>query len=289
MSGLFVRYSHAGAKVALDAFARTYARTPSELRRRRRRGLRATPSLEDDRFLLRLPFRPPFDWHAALGFLAGRATPGVECVGANTYCRTISLGGRAGRFEVRPVDGENFLTLHIDFPDSAALFRIVERVRLIFDLGADPQEISKQLARDRRFAGAMRAHPGLRVPGAWDPFELAVRAILGQQISVKGATTLAGRIAGSFGEKLIGEVSDGSREPAPDMIFPTPAVLAEADLSRIGLTRARAHAIRELARAVETGDLVMDAAIELAELEEMLTRLPGIGSWTAQYITRRCA
>jgi AraC family transcriptional regulator of adaptative response / DNA-3-methyladenine glycosylase II len=125
------------------------------------------------------------------------------------------------------------------------------------------------------------------VPGAWDPFELAVRAILGQQISVKGATTLAGRIAGSFGEKLIGEVSDGSREPAPDMIFPTPAVLAEADLSRIGLTRARAHTIRELARAVETGELVMDTAIELPELEEMLTRLPGIGNWTAQYIAMR--
>ncbi len=160
-------------------------------------------------------------------------------------------------------------------------------MRLIFDLGADPQEISKQLARDRRFAGPIRAHPGLRVPGAWDPFELAVRTILGQQVSVKGATTLAGRIAGSFGEKLIGEVSDGSRERAPDVIFPTPAVLAEADLSSIGLTRARAHAIRGLARAVQTGDLVMDASIEPAQLEEMLTRLPGIGSWTAQYIAMR--
>jgi AraC family transcriptional regulator of adaptative response / DNA-3-methyladenine glycosylase II len=168
------------------------------------------------------------------------------------------------------------LELDIQFPDPRALLRIVERVRRLFDLQADPAQVERQFLQDATLAPLVQAFPGLRVPGCWDGFELAVRAILGQQVSVKGASTLAGRIAKEFGT------------PVPTgFLFPAAQTLAEADLRAIRLTQKRARAIGELARAVVQGAVVLDGSLSAAELEEQMIAIPGVGPWTAQYVAMR--
>jgi AraC family transcriptional regulator of adaptative response / DNA-3-methyladenine glycosylase II len=252
------------------SFRTLYGRTPTELRLLAHRS--GVSHAEHYRF--QLSFRSPLDWGALLGFLAPRAIPGVEVVDAATYRRTISLHGKRGTIEVRL---GRMLELSIDFPDVRALIAIVERVRRLFDLRADPSEIHARLRRDPLLA-AFR--PGLRVPGAWDGFELAVRAILGQQVSVKGATTLAGRLVHAFGEPV--DCGNGLTH-----IFPTPERLAAADYSSIGLPVARAEAIRQLALAVARGELVFSGVADPAAFIERFKKLPGIGEWTAQYVAMR--
>ena len=208
-----------------------------------------------------------------------RATPGVEAVDGDSYCRTISLGGRRGTFEVRRVAGRNYLALRIDFPDPNAFPQIAERARRIFDVDTDPRKVSSHLRRDARLAPFVEAHPGLRVPGAWDGFELAVRAVLGQQVAVKAATTLAGRLAVRYGERF--------RDGELGVIFPSPEVLSRADPSRLGLPKARARAIPQLARAVGRGELSFNGRADLRTFVKQMKRLPGIGEWTAQYVAMR--
>jgi len=250
-------------------FQKLYGRTPGDLRRSTARERNAN---EAGVYTFRLGYRPPYNWAAMVGFLAPRAIPGVERITLEEYRRTISLDGRAGFISVRPVFPKNYLELRIAFPEPGALFRIVERVRNIFDLRADPAEVDGHLRRDPRLKTMVRDRAGMRVPGCWDGFEIAVRAILGQQVSVKGATTMAGRLVAEFG--------GGS-------IFPAAEALADADLARIGLTKQRAHSIRELASAVAGREVSFDASLGLKAFEEKMTRLPGIGPWTAQYIAMR--
>jgi AraC family transcriptional regulator of adaptative response / DNA-3-methyladenine glycosylase II len=227
-------------------------------------------------YTFRLGYRPPYNWASIIGFLGPRAIPGVETITLEGYRRAISLEGNAGFISVRPVFAKNHLELQIEFPEPAALFRIVERVRNIFDLRADPTDVDSHLHRDPHLRPIVNAHGGMRVPGCWDGFEIAVRAILGQQVSVKGATTMAGRLVAAYGAK-IGDAR----------IFPAAAALAEADLTSIGLTKQRAHSIRELASAVARGEVSFDASLGLETFEETMTKLPGIGAWTAQYIAMR--
>ncbi len=261
-------------------FQNLYERAPSELRKTRV-GAHMTNGRNGNAsgdYTFRIAYRPPYDWKSILDFLAARAIPGVETVNQEEYRRTISLDGRAGAIAVRPAPLKrgNHLKLQIRFPDPAALFRIVERVRGIFDVGADPAAISRRLQLDPRLKPVLRAHPGLRVPGCWDGFEMAVRAILGQQVSVKGASTMAGRVAAEFGT------------PDPDgLLFPPAKKLAGADLTRIGVTRQRANSIRDLAQAVVSGEIRFDGASDPEEFERGITRIKGIGAWTAQYIAMR--
>jgi AraC family transcriptional regulator of adaptative response / DNA-3-methyladenine glycosylase II len=153
----------------------------------------------------------------------------------------------------------------------------------MFDLGADPREIGLRLSADPQLRPLVRALPGIRVPGAWDGFELAVRAVLGQQVSVRGATTMAGRLAREFGEPIgVAEAESGLSR-----LFPTPDVLGDADLTTIGLTRARAAAVAGLARAVRERRLVFDPAGNPDETVASLVRIAGIGPWTAQYVAMR--
>ena len=250
-------------------FQKLYGRTPGDLRRSTARERAAN---EAGVYTFRLGYRPPYNWAAMIGFLAPRAIPGVEQITMDEYRRTISLDGRAGYISVRPVFAKNYLELRIAFPEPGALFRIVERVRNIFDLRADPAEVDEHLRRDRRLEAMVKDRAGMRVPGCWDGFEIAVRAILGQQVSVKGATTMAGRLVAEFG--------GGS-------LFPAAGALAAADLTSIGLTKQRAHSIRELASAVERGEVSFDASLGLESFEEKMTTLAGIGPWTAQYIAMR--
>jgi AraC family transcriptional regulator of adaptative response / DNA-3-methyladenine glycosylase II len=244
------------------AFQQLYGRTPTELRRLA--GKRSTSTEGSYRF--RLPFRPPYDGDAILGFLASRSIPGVESVTGNSYRRTIGLNGSTGEIEVRL--GGDALDVRIQFPDARQLFIIVERVRRIFDLSADPGRITSHLERDPLLAPKVARRSGLRLPGAWDPFELAVRAILGQQVSVKGASTLAGRMAAEYGHAGL---------------FPTPEALVNAPIEECGIIRSRAATIRALAAAGLQWDHIGNSD---AFLEQLLA-LPGIGPWTAQYIAMR--
>ncbi|HET7226552.1 MAG TPA: AlkA N-terminal domain-containing protein [Candidatus Eisenbacteria bacterium] len=254
----------------------TFRRPPRALRRERGR---IAP--EGGGLALRVPYRPPLDWPALLAFLGARAIPGVEHVERGVYRRTFRTPGASGTLEVRPVPCEPALALTLDLERPAELIQVVERVTRLFDLGADPALIRRQLARDPRLARALAGRRGVRVPGAWEPFELAVRAILGQQVSVAAARTLAGRVAEQFGEPL-----PAARAPLARQ-FPTPAALADADLTRVGVTRARAEAIRGLARAVRDGALEFARLGGVPECIARLTALPGVGEWTAHYIAMR--
>jgi AraC family transcriptional regulator of adaptative response / DNA-3-methyladenine glycosylase II len=251
-------------------FQSLYGRTPRDLRR-----ASASNGHEPGSYTFRLAYRPPYDWNSIIAFLGARAIPGVETVTQDEYRRTIRLEGRAGSISVQPA-ARNYLQLRIQYPDPAPLFRIVERVRAIFDAGADPSEIARNFRRDTRLSPLVRAWPGLRVPGCWDGFELTVRAILGQQVSVKGASTMAGRVAAAFGSEVEGGV-----------LFPQPDALAEADLTRVGVTRARAASIRALAAAAARGEIAFHGSFDPDEFEQRITHIPGIGPWTAQYVAMR--
>jgi AraC family transcriptional regulator of adaptative response / DNA-3-methyladenine glycosylase II len=202
-------------------------------------------------------------------------------VGGDRYRRSIELDGATGSIELRPSPGEAQLEMRVVLPAWDGLIRIVERARRIFDLGADPLQITSALRRSPLLAPRVRRSAGLRVPGAWDGFELAVRAVLGQQVSVKGATTLAGRLVRSFGKPREG-LGEGLTH-----LFPRPEALAEADLARIGLPAARAETLRALARAVAAGSLQLDASQGLDEAVARLVAIPGIGAWTAHYVAMR--
>lgn len=258
---------------------RVYHRTPTQIRRLARR----TNMQPGNHYLFKLHFRPPYHWEGMLSFLAARATPGVEVVEAGKYRRTISLNGRDGYFEAFLDQGCEALLVRIQFGDPYSLFFIIERIRKMFDLGADWAAIVPSLKSDPALTRSVEADPGLRVPGCWNGFELAVRAILGQQITVKGATLMAGRMVRSFGMPFDG-ASDAS---GLTHLFPLPQVLADANFATIGLTGARAETIRVLARAVCSGEINFGGVVDSDAFLNKLCEIPGIGKWTAQYVAMR--
>jgi AraC family transcriptional regulator of adaptative response / DNA-3-methyladenine glycosylase II len=256
-----------------------YGRPPSELRRARAEAPEPGNGAE---LSLRLPYRAPFDWDGIVDFLQARAIPGVEAVDRAAYRRSVALDGVEGVIEVRPAPGRSHLCLRVGSALAPQLIRVVERVRSIFDLGADPHEIASHLAGNPELAPLVAKHPGVRVPGAWDGWELAVRAILGQQVSVRGATTLAGRLVLAHGERLRRAAAEGVSR-----LFPSAEALSRVDLTSIGLPRTRAHAIQALARALSAGELALDGSVGLDQTLERLMALPGVGAWTAGYIAMR--
>ncbi len=254
----------------------TYKMTPLQLRRR----VRSLPSV-DGEIRITLNYRPPFDWRALLAFLAVRAIPGVESITADSYSRSIDLHGQRGEFELKFIAGKNTAILAIQFPDSRQLLAIVDQVRKLFDLRANSSDIEQHLARDKLLAPLLRANPGLRVPGCWNGFEVAVRSIVGQQVSVKAASTLMARIAASHG------VPYQSTNSGLTRLFPSASVLVEADLSGLGITGQRIAAIRDIARLVLNGELVIDGSMPTEQFAERICQIKGIGEWTAQYIALR--
>jgi AraC family transcriptional regulator of adaptative response / DNA-3-methyladenine glycosylase II len=215
-----------------------------------------------------------------LEFLRARAIPGVERVTAGCYSRTIQLDDRQGTVSVRP-QGENALHARIRFPNLSALPRSIARLRRVFDLAADPLPISTHLAKDPALAPLVAARPGLRVPGAWDGFELAIRAVLGQQISVGAAVRLAGRLVVAYGEPLV--------EPDDELThaFPRAEVLARADLTTLGMPRSRAATLSAVAAAVVADPDILCSGRGIDEAIQRLRSIPGVGEWTAQYIALR--
>jgi len=254
---------------------KTYHRTPSQIRHLARR----TGIHTGDLYRFRLSFRPPYHWQAMLDFLAPRATPGVEFVERTVYRRTISVNEIAGYFEVS-LDEHDALLVRIDFPDPRSLFGIVERIRAMFDVNADWSSIANTLRSDPVLGAIVKAEPGVRLPGCWNGFELALRAILGQQVTVRGATSLAGRLAAEFGKKFAGP-------SGLTHLFPAPETLANAKLTSVGLTVARAETIRALARSVAGGKIKFEGVANSEDFLRRLCEVPGIGPWTAQYIAMR--
>jgi len=232
--------------------------------------------------ILPLSFHLPFNFRQVTGFLRPRAIPGVEVVGDNIYSRSIAIDGVSGFFTASFSEADPCLRLEIHFPDHDKLPLITDIVKKIFDLKAPAKTIDSHLKKDGFLNSLVAQRPGIRVPGSFNAFELCVRAIIGQQISVKGATTLIGRIAAGYGRKL--------NMPNPfglTYLFPNPEKLANADFKGIGLTNARIATIQQLSAAVLDGRVIFHAAISPSQLRKALLEIKGIGEWTAQYILMR--
>lgn len=253
-----------------------YQRTPTQIRKLSRQ----TGNEPENQYVFRLRYRAPYHWQGMLTFLGARAIPGVEIAASGEYRRTISLNGQHGHFAVSLDAATDTLVVRLNFGDPRALYKIIERIRAMFDLNADWTSIRRGLSSDPALARRLENAPGLRVPGCWDPFELVIRAILGQQITVKGASSLAGRIARKYGVLHAG--TQGLTH-----LFPPAEMLADADLTSVGLTKARAATIREFARAVRGGQIQFDGIVDSNKLIANLRQIPGIGNWTAQYVAMR--
>jgi AraC family transcriptional regulator, regulatory protein of adaptative response / DNA-3-methyladenine glycosylase II len=261
--------------VAMALASRVYERARLA-RDSRTVGLRSRPR----DCVFRLPYRPPYDWESLLAFLSSRAIPGVEEVVSGVYRRSFALEGRQGVLEVRREKDAHSLEARVRCKEPLSLLPIVTRLRALFDLDADPAAIARRLRRDLLLRRLVREYPGLRVPGAWDGFELAVRAILGQQVSVAAASTLAGRLARKFGEPL-----DTGDMGGLTTVFPTAEALAAARPR--GMPAVRSRAIRSLARAVVSGRVALSPSEAGLGSLARLALIPGIGDWTAQYIAMR--
>jgi AraC family transcriptional regulator of adaptative response / DNA-3-methyladenine glycosylase II len=261
-----------------ETFQRLFGRPPGALRRANGRDLPAAARGEIE---LLLRYQPPYDWPSILAFLRRRAIPGIEHVTPEAYARTLQLSGASGTIRVRPAANRDALRVTVRFPKLAALPTIIAKVRRVFDLAADPVPITTHLASDPALAPLVRARPGLRVPGAWDGFELAIRAVLGQQITVAAAARLAGRLVAAHGEAL------AEADEALTHVFPNPKALAKADLATLGMPRARAAALSAVAAAALADPHLFDATSDLEDAIKRLRAIRGVGEWTAQYIALR--
>jgi DNA-3-methyladenine glycosylase II len=246
-------------------------------------------TVEPDRDLavasVELPFRAPYDWPRVLRFFAGRTTPGVEVVEDGSYRRAIEWAGASGTLGVARHPRRRCLVATIEGPVSVHASALAERISRMFDVRADPAAIGAHLGADAWLAPLVAAAPGLRVPGAWSAFELVVRAIVGQQVSVKAATTILGRLVERVGQRI-----DGHPHARTAWRFPTPAALASANLAGIGMPGKRVAALQGFAQAVASGALIIEAdtaAPDFDALRAALLALPGIGPWTVEYVAMR--
>ncbi|WP_305036164.1 AlkA N-terminal domain-containing protein [Myxococcus sp. AB025B] len=260
-----------------ETFQALYQRAPGALRRKS-----MTEQPADAGVTLRLRYRPPYDWAAMLAYLSARAIEGVERVHGASYQRTVSQDGALGTVEVSHEPGRNNLVVCIRFARVQSLPAIVARVRRVFDVGADIEAIGEHLSKDPFLAGLVAQRPGLRAPGAWDGFELAVRAILGQQVSVEAARGLAGR--------LVALCCEGPVEGLPSgltRVFPSPERVAHADLGALGMPSARKAALKAMAEAALADPLLFQPFGTVEEGIARLRSIRGVGEWTAQYIALR--
>jgi len=263
-----------------EIFRDLFHRPPSALRRRSSAGT----SHAQAGVTLRLRYRPPYDWNALLSHLQARAIPGVEVVENGTYRRTVEIDGFVGSVEVAHLPERQSLSVTIHFPNVQSLPAIVTRVRRLFDLGADIETIDEHLSRDPVLAPLVVQRPGLRAPGGWDGFELALRAILGQQITVVAARRLAGQLVALHGAK----VPERDRiHPGLTHVFPNAKRIASAKHLGLGMPGARQASLKALAEAVVAEPNLFRPFGTIEEAIARLRTIRGVGEWTAQYIALR--
>ena len=258
-----------------DAIRSAFALTPTELRGRRR-----TPA-GGGWLTVTLPAREPYDARQVLRFLAARAIVGVESVSEDRYVRTLRLPHGAGVVDVSPLDGRPGLLASLRLADLRDLAPAVNRVRRLFDLDADPVAVRSALADDPVLAPLVAANPGLRVPGTVDPFETAVRAVIGQQVSVAAARTVAGRLVAATGPAV---------DPVEcvERLFPSPEEVLAAPDEAFGMPASRRETLRRLSSAVAAGDVSLELGADRGRLREELRAVRGVGPWTADYVAMRC-
>jgi AraC family transcriptional regulator of adaptative response / DNA-3-methyladenine glycosylase II len=262
-----------------DAFKAGYRLNPTLFRGRSKAGEdRLDRAARAQGFVFRLGYRPPFDWEALLDFLGRRLYAGVEAVEGQAYWRTVNLAGRTGWIRVHHDAPRHALAVEIAPGLGRAIPSVLTRVRRLFDLGAEPDRIRLRLGR------IAAKQPGLRLPGAFDGYEVAIRAILGQQISVKAASTIAGRFAQAFGKP--------ASAPLPGLALHMPeaadvAKASEAAMMKIGVTSARARTLIGVSRAMARHPGLLEPGADVDGALERIKQLPGIGEWTAQYLAMR--
>jgi len=268
-----------------EVFQNLFHRPPGAIRRKS-----TTRPSADAGITLRVRYRPPYDWESMLSFLEKRAIPGVEVIERDRdksiprYLRTVEIDGAVGTVAVTNLPQHNSVSVTIHFPVVHALPAIVARVRRLFDLGADIETIDEHLSNDPRLAPWVALRPGLRAPGGWDGFELAVRAILGQQVSVSAARELAGQLVALHGRRL---PKNPGTYPGLTHVFPTAKHLAKAKSIGLGMPAARMKALQALSRAASHDPNLFRPFGTLEEAIALLRNIPGIGEWTAEYIALR--
>jgi AraC family transcriptional regulator of adaptative response / DNA-3-methyladenine glycosylase II len=265
-----------------DAFSSRYRMPPGRLRKQAAGNAAAFDVAGTS--TLQLNYRPPYDWRGMLQFLGARTMAGVEWITADSYARTVRLGAHTGWILVTQMPERHALSVQFSHSLAPVLPAMLGRLRNLFDLSARPDQIAAHLLQDRSLRKEIELNPGLRVPGAFDGFELATRAILGQQITVKAATTLACRFAAQFGEAIV------TPHPELNRLSPQLDVVARgsvAEVAELGIVGSRASSIVALAQALQAGELQLEAGAPAEQVVRKLTELPGIGPWTAQYIAMR--
>ncbi len=263
------------------AFRKVYGQSPSAFRRRLPEAASPRPATAIC-CTLNLPYRPPYQWERILTFFRERAIAGVEAVDSQCYRRTVRANQLSGFLRIRHADTGHALVMEVELSDINGLMTIVERVRRMFDLDADRQAITDALAQDELLNPIVEKLPGLPLPGSWDPFETAVRAIVGQQVSIKAARTILGRIATKCGPMVtVGAPDDTFR------FFPTADEVSDAQLTDVGMTGKRAATLHRFAKGVAAGEINLTTGGERSEFVRRLIHIPGIGPWTAQYIAMR--
>lgn len=255
-----------------DAFKKRFQKSPGAFRKE---------PLPSGEIHFQLSYRPPYDWHKMINFLENRAISEMELVEEDSYQRLFTQGETRGWFKAKQIQN-NKIEVELKLNKNTNILVFIARLKNIFDLDSDPMAIENCLQEDKKLKPFLKQHRGLRIPGCWDGFELAVRAVVGQKISVKGARTILGRIVEQCGEK---QTLDNSLKL--QRFFPTPENILAADLSKIGLPRSRVDTLKTLASEVENKSLILDGTADFEETCQKLLSIKGIGRWTVEYIAMR--
>lgn len=255
-----------------DAFKIRFQKTPRAFRR---------APISKEQLRLQLSYRPPFAWPEMINFFDNRAIPQMELIENNSYQRLITHGEVRGWFQAKP-SHNNKIEIEFKLSKTSNIIEFVTRLKNIFDLDADPMVIENSLQEDEKLNPFLKQYRGLRIPGCWDGFELAVRAIVGQKISVKAARTILSRIVEIYGEKQTLDESLSLKR-----FFPTPENILTADLSKIGLPNSKVETLKALASKIANNTLILDGTADFSETCQQLLSIKGIGTWTVEYIAMR--
>jgi AraC family transcriptional regulator of adaptative response / DNA-3-methyladenine glycosylase II len=278
LSAIAAASGYTSARQLSAAFRAILDRDPADLRRP------IATAIDESEIALRLDYRPPFDSAGMFAFLRPRVCPGLERIDEDRYRRSVVIGAHRGWLQVEADPKRTSLLARAASSLAPVLLPLTAATRVVFDLDARPDRVQAFFARDPLLGPHVAARPGLRVPGAFNRFEIAVRAVLGQQVSVAAATTLSGRLVRRFGQPI------ATPWPEIDRTFPPPDVLVEAgvsDITALGMPRSRAETVHALARAVASGELDLSGRADPEETLVSLQRVPGVGPWTASYIAMR--